>query len=38
MHLGGSFEYQFIVASLREMMSDLAMVASSLPDEAMVAL
>jgi hypothetical protein len=37
MHLGGSLEYQFVVASSREMMSDFARVASSPPVEAMVA-
>jgi hypothetical protein len=37
MHLGGSLEYQFTAASTREMMRDLARVASSPPLEAMVA-
>jgi hypothetical protein len=36
MHLNGGLEYQFVVASSREMMRDLAMVASSPPAEAMV--
>jgi hypothetical protein len=34
----GSLEYQFVVAPSREIMSDLARVASSLPDEAMATL
>jgi hypothetical protein len=33
----GSLEYQFVVASSREMMKDLARVASSSPAEAMAA-
>jgi hypothetical protein len=37
MHLGGSLEYQFAAATSREMMRDLARVASSSPAEAMVA-
>jgi hypothetical protein len=37
MHLDGSLEYQFTVASSREMMSDLARVASSPPVEDMTA-
>jgi hypothetical protein len=35
MHLGGSLEYQFAVASSREMMSDFVRVASSPLVEAM---
>jgi hypothetical protein len=38
MHFGGSLDYQFVVASSRQMMSDLARVASSPPAEAMAAL
>jgi hypothetical protein len=38
MHLGGSLEYQFSVASSREMMRYFARVASSPPAEAMAAL
>jgi hypothetical protein len=38
MHFGGSLEYQFAAASSREMMRDLANVASSTPAEAMVPL
>jgi hypothetical protein len=34
-YLGGSLEYQFAVAPSREIMSDLARVSSSPPDEAM---
>jgi hypothetical protein len=37
MHFGGSLEYQFPAASSREMMRDLARVASSPPAEAMAA-
>jgi hypothetical protein len=37
MLLGGGLEYQFLVASSREMMRDFARVASSPPAEAMVA-
>jgi hypothetical protein len=37
MHLGGSVEYQFAVASSREMMSDFMRVASSPPAEAIAA-
>jgi hypothetical protein len=37
MHLGGSLEYQFVAASSREMISDLAMVALSPPAKAMAA-
>jgi hypothetical protein len=37
MHLGGRFAYQFSVAPSREVMSDLARVASSPPNETMVA-
>jgi hypothetical protein len=37
MHLGGSLEYQFAVASSREMMSDFARVASSSLAKAMAA-
>jgi hypothetical protein len=37
MHLGRSLEYQFVVASSREMMSDFMRVASSPPAEAMIA-
>jgi hypothetical protein len=37
MHFGGSLEYQFATASSREMIRDLARVASSPPAEAMVA-
>jgi hypothetical protein len=37
MHFGGSLEYQFAVASSREMIRDLAWVASSPPIEAMAA-
>jgi hypothetical protein len=37
MHFGRSLEYQFVVASSREMMRDLARVALSLPAEAMAA-
>jgi hypothetical protein len=37
MHPGGSLEYQFVVASSREMISDLARVASSTLIEAMAA-
>jgi hypothetical protein len=37
MHLGGSLEYQFTAVPSREIMSDLARVASSPPAEAMVA-
>jgi hypothetical protein len=37
MHLGRSLEYQFVVASSREMMSDFTRVASSPPAEAMTA-
>jgi hypothetical protein len=35
MHFGRSLEYQFVAASSREMVSDLARVASSPPAEAM---
>jgi hypothetical protein len=38
MHFGGSLDYQFVAASSRQMMSDLARVASSPPAEAMAAL
>jgi hypothetical protein len=38
MHLCGSLKYQFVAAPLREIMIDLAKVASSPPDEAMAAL
>jgi hypothetical protein len=38
MHHDGSLEYQFSAASSREMMRDLARVASSPPAEAMVVL
>jgi hypothetical protein len=38
MHLGVSLEYQFAVASSREMMSDFVRVASLPPAEAMAAL
>jgi hypothetical protein len=38
MHLGGSLEYRFASAPSREIMSDLVRVASSPPDEAIVAL
>jgi hypothetical protein len=38
MQLGGSLEYQFAVASSKEMISDLARVALSPSAEAMVAL
>jgi hypothetical protein len=37
MQHGGSLEYQFVAASLREMIRDLARVASSPPAEAMAA-
>jgi hypothetical protein len=37
MHLAGIFEYQFTTASSREMMRDLARVASSPLAKAMVA-
>jgi hypothetical protein len=37
MHFSGSLEYQFIATSSREMMRELARVASSLPAEAIVA-
>jgi hypothetical protein len=37
MHLGRSLEYQFVEASLREMMSDLVRVASSPPAEMIAA-
>jgi hypothetical protein len=37
MHFGGSLEYQFAATSSREMMRDLAWVASSPPAEAMAA-
>jgi hypothetical protein len=37
MHLDGSLEYQFVVASSKEMMRDLAMLALSPSIEAMVA-
>jgi hypothetical protein len=37
MHPSRSLEYQFATASSREMMRDLAMVASSPPAETMVA-
>jgi hypothetical protein len=37
MHLGGSLEYQFAVASSREMMSDFKRDASLPPAEAMAA-
>jgi hypothetical protein len=37
MYFGGSLEYQFAAASSREMIRDLARVASSPPAEAMVA-
>jgi hypothetical protein len=37
MHLGGSLQYHFAMMALREMMSDLEMVASSPPDEEMMA-
>jgi hypothetical protein len=37
MHLGGSFEYQFVVASSREMIRDLMRVAVSPLTEAMEA-
>jgi hypothetical protein len=37
MHFGGSLEYQFAVASSREMMRDLTRVASSPSTEAMAA-
>jgi hypothetical protein len=37
MHRGGSLEYQFVVASSREMMSDFARVASLPSAEAMAA-
>jgi hypothetical protein len=37
MHFGGSFEYQFVVAYSRGMMSDLARVAWSPLAEAMTA-
>jgi hypothetical protein len=35
MHLSGSLEYQFVVASSREMMRDFMRVPSSPPAEAM---
>jgi hypothetical protein len=35
MHLGGSLEYQFAVASSREMLRNLVRVASSPPAKAM---
>jgi hypothetical protein len=35
MHFSGSLEYQFVAASSREMIRDLAMVASSFLAEAM---
>jgi hypothetical protein len=35
MHFGGRLEYQFTAASSREMISDLAMVASSPPAKVM---
>jgi hypothetical protein len=38
MHFGRSVEYQFVVTSSREMMSDLARLASSPPADAMAAL
>jgi hypothetical protein len=38
MHFGGNLAYQFVVASSREMMSDLARVASSPPAGVMAAL
>jgi hypothetical protein len=38
MHHGGSLEYQFAVASSKEMIRDFARVASLPPSEAMVAL
>jgi hypothetical protein len=38
MHHDGSLEYQFVVTSSREMISDLARVASSPPLEAISAL
>jgi hypothetical protein len=38
MHLAGSLEYQSAVAPSRKIMNDLARVASSPPNEAMVAL
>jgi hypothetical protein len=34
MHHGGSLEYQFVVAPLRDIMSNFVRVASSPPDEA----
>jgi hypothetical protein len=37
MHLGGSLEYHFVVASSREMISDLIRVASLRLVEAMTA-
>jgi hypothetical protein len=37
MHFGRSLEYQFAVASSREMMRNFVRVASSLPAEAMAA-
>jgi hypothetical protein len=37
MHHGGSLEYEFVAASSRKMIRDLARVASSPPAEAMAA-
>jgi hypothetical protein len=37
MYLGGTLEYQFAAATSREMIMDLARVASSPPAETMVA-
>jgi hypothetical protein len=37
MHLGGRLEYQFAAASSKEMMRDIARVASSPPAEAIAA-
>jgi hypothetical protein len=37
MHLGGSLEYQFVVASSKEIMRDFARVASSPLGEAIAA-
>jgi hypothetical protein len=36
MHCGGRLEYQFIAASSKEIMRDLARVASSAPAEAIL--